>query len=74
MATHSSLLTWRIPMDRGAWRLQYVGSQRVRHNGVTKHTQRIKRMIQNDSYDYILVTKRMITWLRVPKYRQLYNK
>ena len=20
MATHSSILTWRIPMDRGAWR------------------------------------------------------
>ena len=29
------------PMDRGAWRLQYMGSQRVRHNGsnfaCTKH-------------------------------------
>ena len=21
MATHSSILAWRIPMDRGAWRL-----------------------------------------------------
>ena len=27
MATHSSILTWRIPVDRGA-----MGSQRVRHN------------------------------------------
>ena len=32
MATHSSILAWRIPMDRGAWRLQSMGSQRVGHN------------------------------------------
>ena len=25
MATHSSILAWRIPMDRGAWRAQRVG-------------------------------------------------
>ena len=29
VATHSSILAWRIPMDRGAWGLQFVGSQRV---------------------------------------------
>ena len=27
MATHSSILAWRIPMDRGAWPLQYMGLQ-----------------------------------------------
>ena len=27
MATHSSVLPWRILMDRGAWRLQSMGSQ-----------------------------------------------
>ena len=32
MATHSSILAWRIPMDRGAWQLQSIESQRVRHN------------------------------------------
>ena len=47
MATHSSTLAWRIPMDRGAWqgiflleipwaenpgRLQSKGLQRVRHS------------------------------------------
>ena len=40
MATHSSILAWRIPMDRGAWQLQSTGSQRVRHkrlHRVTKH-------------------------------------
>ena len=32
MATHSSILTWRIPLDRGAWGLQSMGFQRVGHN------------------------------------------
>ena len=27
MATHSSILAWRIPMDRGDWRVQSMGSQ-----------------------------------------------
>ena len=30
MATHSSILAWRIPMDRGAW--QAMGLQRVGHD------------------------------------------
>ena len=29
MAIHSSILAWRIPMDRGAWRLQSMGSHNV---------------------------------------------
>ena len=29
-ATHSSILAWRIP-----WAIQSVGSQRVRHDGLT---------------------------------------
>ena len=31
MATHSSILAWRIPTDRGAWRATVHGSQIVRH-------------------------------------------
>ena len=32
-ATHSSILAWRIPMDRGAWgRLQSMGLPSVRHD------------------------------------------
>ena len=31
MATHSSILAWRIPMDRGAW-LQSMRSQGVRQD------------------------------------------
>ena len=32
MATHSSILAWRIPMDRGAGGLQSMGLQRVGHD------------------------------------------
>ena len=32
MATHSSILAWRIPIVRGAWQLQCMGSQRVGHD------------------------------------------
>ena len=38
MATHSSILAWRMPMDREAWRLQSTGLQRVRHDWAIKHT------------------------------------
>ena len=32
IATHSSILAWRIPMDRGAWRATVHGVERVGHN------------------------------------------
>ena len=37
MATHSSILTWRIPWRGEPGRLQPMGSQRVRHNWATEH-------------------------------------
>ena len=40
MATHSSILAWRIPMDRGAGGLQSMGSQRIRRKWATKHSTR----------------------------------
>ena len=36
MATHSSTLAWRIPMDRGAWWATVHGATRVGHDLVTK--------------------------------------
>ena len=36
MATHSSILAWRIPWTEGPGGLQSTGSQRVRHDLVTK--------------------------------------
>ena len=32
MATHSSILVWRIPWTKEAVELQSMGSQRVRHD------------------------------------------
>ena len=32
MEIHSSILAWRIPIDRGAWRATSLGSQIVGHD------------------------------------------
>ena len=38
MATHSSILAWRIPTDRGAFdKLQSIGSHRTGHNWMIEH-------------------------------------
>ena len=38
MATHSSILAWRIPWTEEPGRLQSMGSQRIRHDWATNHT------------------------------------
>ena len=38
MATHSSLIAWKIPWTEEPGGLQSMGSQRVRHNWATLHT------------------------------------
>ena len=35
ITTHSSILVWRIPMGRGAWRATVHGVTRVRHDLAT---------------------------------------
>ena len=42
MATHSSILAWRIPWTEEAGRLRSMGLQRVGHDWVT-HTHRAQR-------------------------------
>ena len=37
MATHSSILAWRIPWTEEPGGLQSMGSQRVRYDLVTEH-------------------------------------
>ena len=37
MATHSSILAWKIPWTEEPGGLQSMGSQRVRHNRATQH-------------------------------------
>ena len=38
MATHSSILAWRIPWREELGKLESMGSQRVEHDWATKHT------------------------------------
>ena len=44
MATHSSILTWRIPMDRGAWwaAVNRVAKSQTQLSDETQHTARSK--------------------------------
>ena len=37
LATHSSILAWKIPWTEEAGRLQSLGLQRVGHDGETEH-------------------------------------
>ena len=47
MATHSSILAWRIPWTEEPGRLQSMGSQRVRHDWVTSlHLQNLITLTQ----------------------------
>ena len=36
LATHSSILAWRIPMDGGPWQATVHGVARIKHNLETK--------------------------------------
>ena len=46
MATHSSILAWRIPWTEEPGRLQSMRSQRVRHNLATKQQQHYGKHIK----------------------------
>ena len=41
MATHSSILAWKVPWTEEPGRLQSMGSQRVRHDLASKPSQSI---------------------------------
>ena len=47
MVTHSSILVWEILWKEEPSRLQYMWSQRVRHNWATKQQQQIRYLIIN---------------------------
>ena len=38
MAIHSGILAWEIPWTEESGELQSMGSQRVRHDGMTKYS------------------------------------
>ena len=49
MASHSSILAWRIPIDRGAWRAKVHGVTKSQtHNWAAKHSNAIKDGLQGD--------------------------
>ena len=58
MATHSSILAWRIPWTEEPGRLHSMGSQRVGHNWATKHTHNYIKFnsvsLQEDSLTWLL--------------------
>ena len=41
MTTHSSILAWKIPWTEESGGLQSIGSQRARHDLVTKQQQQL---------------------------------
>ena len=68
MATHSTVLAWRIPTGRGAWRAAVHGvtKSRTRRSNEAKHTQRlnnskIHRVLQFKCADQWVLTAGMIT-------------
>ena len=48
MATHSSILVWKIPWTEEPGRLQSVGSQRVEHDWATSLTHSLKFNIKTE--------------------------
>ena len=45
MATHSSVLDWRLPKDRGALWARVLGGHRVRNNWAIKHSTKSLKMV-----------------------------
>ena len=44
MATHSTMLVWRIPMDRGAWQVTVFGAAEL---DTTEHSTQIHKKQAN---------------------------
>ena len=52
LTTHSSILAWKIPWMEELGRLQYIGSQRVRHDWVTSLSLSLVTPILRMSWGY----------------------
>ena len=48
MATHSSVLAWKIPWTEEPGKVQSTGSQRVEHNRTTEHIHLINNFFIKD--------------------------
>ena len=61
MATHCSILAWRIPQN-----IQSMGSQRVRHNWVTFNNLKKKKKIQFWKEDFCIISSVYLYNLSIP--------
>ena len=66
MATHSSILAWRIPWTEELGRLQFIGSQKVGHDGAAKH-RRHDSSVRSYGFKRILISTEgkaagMVSW------------
>ena len=57
MATHSGILAWRIPMDRGAWRATV--------HGVTKSRTQLSDSAQHRVYIEVSLTSEHMGFMQV---------
>ena len=53
MATHSSILAWRIPWTEGPGRLQSMGSQSVRHDWLSFTSLHIQKLFSRQKYSHL---------------------
>ena len=61
MATHSSILAWRIPWTEEPGGLQSIGSQRLRHDWVTSTTYRVNLRLSSHLFQKsIFILKKKI--------------
>ena len=67
MATHSSILAWRIPWIEEPGRLQFIGMQRVRHNWITSTSLPGGRSSQSSCVSTGLLWCRVSTWAEAPE-------
>ena len=65
MATHSNILAWRVPWTEEPGGLQSIGSQRVGHNRIGRHTH------ENEVLEYFnarhvtyIIIKKLLLFLR----------
>ena len=63
MATHSSILAWKIPWAEISGGLQSTGSQRVWHDWATKHAPMLNVAVMGQYY--YLTISRYLTWQHI---------
>ena len=65
MATHSSILAWKVPWIAEPGRLQSKGSQKVRHNWATEHGAHIKEHGAHIKYVFYIYNRYAIIYVYI---------